>query len=237
MTIGEFFIGLLSDVAASLVMKLRIRKLFPNDYTRFWDPFFRSDLVIITPAEEIEPQIKSQVLDFQGLEVLKGIFQQYYRGRYKQTNCQDVSRNLLVENLLLVAGPIPNLLTRHILKPDKASVRYYFDDHVLRDKENPNLNLAEELDEDSMHPTTDYGIISSLKNPFNLKSRVIISSGVYGWGTYAGLVALSNKEILKYLTEHADDKEFQILVKIGVYRRVPEDPVLLRDTLHIVKQA
>jgi hypothetical protein len=192
-------------------------------------------LVIITPAQEEEPEIKSQVLDFQGLEVLKGVFQQYYPKLYKQTSCNDVNRDTLNNHLLLVAGPVANTVTKHILKPENNSVRYYFKDHSIVDKYHPEVSLTEELIQQGMYPEFDYGIISFLKNPFNSKKHVIISSGVYGWGTYGGLLVISDKEKLKFLNETTKGRDFQVLVKVGIYKRLPEEPILLTDTLHIIE--
>ena len=235
MVISNFIVGLFSDIAASLVLKLRFRKLFPNEYTRFWDPLFSDDLIIVTPAEEIEPQIKSQVLDFQGLDELKQVFQRYYRNRYKQTSCDGVSREMLKRNLLLVAGPIANNLTKHILKPESLAVRYYFEGHDLIDKKFPDRQYPVQMIEDGISPSVDFGIISKFINPFNPEKNVLISSGVFGWGTYAGLVLLSKKESLKFLYTNVGKKQFQILLRVGVYQRVPEDPVFIPETLHIVE--
>lgn len=236
LTVGNFILGLISDIAATLVLKLRFRNLFPNEYTRFWNTLFANDLVIVTPAEEKEALTKSQVLDFQGLDELKQVFQHYYRDRYRQTSCDGVHRDMLRNNLLLIAGPVANRLTRHVLKPENEFVRYFFNDHVLTDKQNPEKKFVIELLEDGKYPSVDYGIISRFTNPFNSRKKVIISSGVFGWGTYAGLVLLSKKEILRYLFEQVGENQFQILVRVGVYRRVPEDPVLLPETLHIVER-
>src|SRR3989304_2492248 len=112
----EFLLGLLSNIASSWLGKLNFPRLFPNSQTKFWDPILKDGLVIVTPATEEEAQIKSQVLDFQGLDELKTqVINKYYQGKYKQTTCDNLSNEWLHQNLLLVAGPIPNTITRHIL--------------------------------------------------------------------------------------------------------------------------
>lgn len=233
----DFLLGIFTDIIASTIMKISIPRLLPNSITRFWDPLFKGGLVIVTPAEEKEPEIKSQALDFHGLEALTKIFQTYYKNRYQRTSCDNLNQELLEKNLLLVGGPIPNTLTRHILKPENPSVRYYFSDHKLIDKQNPEFNLVEELVPEGMYPTLDHAIISCFKNPFNTKKNIVISSGVYGWGTYAGLIALADKEILKFLLEHAVGREFQVLIKVGIFNRIPQEPELLKDSLHLVLRA
>lgn len=229
----DFLVGMLSEFAVKILTSLRIQRIARTPLTRFWDPMFVGGLRIITPYEEKEAEIKSQVLDFQGLAILREALEKHYRGRCVQTDCTNVSPEDLRRNLLLVAGPIPNEVTRHFLNPTNEKVRYYFRGNDIVDGYNPDFALHVELQRRGMYPVVDYGIISRLVNPFDRTKFVIISSGMYGWGTYAGLVALAKEDNLRFLLENARTGEFQILVKVGVFRRVPEEPILLKETLHI----
>lgn len=234
----NFIIAILSSLTANFLITFfsgrNLNKFIPNPILRFWNPLFKDKLIIITPAEEKEKIIKSQVLDFEGLNKLMGIFHKYYRNRFIQTNCEVVSQEMLNHNLLLIAGPIPNSITRHIFKSHKDNLRYNFEGNDIIDRENPSKPIKVDFPKGKDHPTTDYGIISCITNPFNHQKKVLISSGAYGWGTYAGQVALTDKESLKKLIDTTKQKDFQILVKIGVYRRIPEIPELLMDSLHLI---
>lgn len=230
----EFLLGILSNLVSSLLGKLNIPRLFPTSQTRFWDPVLRGGLVIVTPAEEQEANIKSQVFDFQGLDELKSqVINKYYKGNYKQTTCDNISQEWLRRNLLLIAGPIPNTITRHILDQTNESIRYYFDDHNVVDKKNPERTIQADLGAQG-YPPVDYGIITKLRNPFNREKWVVIASGMFGWGTYAALVALSRKSILDVMRQHSANQGFQIIVKTRVYNRIPEEPILNQESIHVI---
>ena len=89
----EFLLGLLSNLISSLLGKINIPRFFPTSQTKFWDPIFKGNLVIVTPAEEQEANIKSQVYDFQGLDELKlQVIDKYYKGKEDQQYQQDADQ-------------------------------------------------------------------------------------------------------------------------------------------------
>lgn len=230
----EFLLGLLSNIASSWISRFNLPRLFPNSRTKFWDPILKDSFVIITPAAEQEHEIKSQVLDFLGLDELKTVvISKYYQGKYKQTTCDNVSTEWLKRSLLLIAGPIPNTITRHILSQENKSVRYYFEGNDIVDKKKPKKTIHADP-ATAGYPQIDYGIISRLRNPYNREKWVVIGSGMYGWGTYAALISLTTKEILDFIHKHAGSNEFQILVKTRVNNRISEEPSLVIESLHIV---
>ncbi|MBV6450315.1 MAG: hypothetical protein MHPDNHAH_01038 [Anaerolineales bacterium] len=230
----EFILGLLSNLASSWMSKLNIPRLFPNSQTKFWDTILRGDFVIVTPASEQEHAIKSQVFDFLGLDVLKTtVINKYYHSKYRQTTCDNVSKEWLQRNLILVAGPIPNTITRHILTQENKSVRYYFNGNDIIDKKKPKKIIHVDLT-NLGDPSIDYGIISRFRNPFNREKWVVVASGMYGWGTYVALVSLTRKDILDFIREHAGKDEFQVLVETRVHNRIAEEPTLIRESLHVV---
>lgn len=234
----DFLLSLISSITTSWigqwVSKLNLPRLFPNNQTKFWDPIMRSGFVIVTPAEEKEAHIKSQVLDFQGLDELKlQVIYKYYQGKYKQTTCDNIPNEWLQRNLLLVAGPIPNTITRHILNKNNNSVRYYFDGNTIIDKKKTKKVIQADISNIG-YPLIDYGIISRLRNPFNRKKWVVVLSGMFGWGTYASLVSVTTKDILEYINKHTKNNEFQVLVLTHVHDRIPNQPSLVKESLHIV---
>lgn len=230
----EFLLGLFSNLISSWLGKLNVPRLFPSSQTRFWDSIFKGGLVIVTPGSEEEANVKSQVFDFLGLDELKThVINKYYQGKYKQTTCENVSTEWLNRNLLLVAGPIPNTTTRHILNQENKSVRYYFNGNNIIDKEDANGTIQASIGSQGS-PLIDYGIISKLRNPFNRNKWVVIACGMYGWGTYAALIALAKKDILDIIRQHAENKEFQVLVQTRIYNRISEEPTLIGESMHIV---
>jgi hypothetical protein len=230
----DFILSILSNLASSWLGKLNIPRLFPDSKTKFWDPIFKGGLVIVTPDSEEEAKVKSQVFDFQGLDELKAnIVFRYYKDTFKQATCLNVSNEWLHRNLLLVAGPIPNTITRHILNKENDSVRYYFEGNHIADKKNPKGTIKGILGPQG-YPQIDYGIISKLRNPFNREKWVVIASGMYGWGTFAALLSLTKKDILDFLNQDTTKREFQVLIQTRVYNRLSEDPILIKESLHIV---
>ncbi|MCL0080194.1 hypothetical protein M1O19_04550 [Dehalococcoidia bacterium] len=221
----SYLIGLLTLITPWALKRFLDYKNKDRPIGKFWAPMLNGGLSIITPSEERESDIKSQVFDFLATSDIEKQFDRMFAGKYQRYTCESLSRDILTNNLLLVAGPIPNDVTKEVL--ERADTRYYFEGNDITDKMNADFCKKADIKNDII--VRDFGIITKCKNPFQKGRSVIIGSGCYGWGTWGALEALLNPQNLQFLSgKH--DPYFQILVSVSVFRRLPEEPILIKDT-------
>jgi hypothetical protein len=221
----SYLTGLLTVLTPWAVRKFLDYKNRRRPFEKFWKPMFREGLSIITAAEEKESEIKSQVFDFLATSDAEKEFDRVFTGKYWRYTCDALAPDSLGRNLLLVGGPISNEVTKEIWK--KADTRYYFEENDIRDKMNPDFSKKPNIENGIV--VRDYGIITKCKNPFQQGRSVIVVSGCYGWGTWGSLETLLNPQNLKFLSEKGD-LFFQVLVSINVFRKLPQRPILIKDT-------
>ena len=192
---------------------------------KFWTPMLNGGLSIITAHEEKELEVKSQVFDFLAISDIKKEFDRMFAGKHCLFTCENLSQDALQKNMFLVGGPIPNAVTREVLSNE--DIRYYFERNNIKDKMNPDFCKKAVIENNIV--VRDYGIITKCENPFRQDRSVIIGSGCYGWGTWSALEALVNPQILQFLYGKGDPY-FQILVSVNVFRKLPQEPILMGET-------
>lgn len=221
----SYLIGLLTLLTPWSIRKFLYYKNKQRPTGKFWSPMFDKGLSIITATEEKEPEIKSQVFDFLAINDIEKEFHKTFLGKYWRYTCTAISPDALKRNLLLVAGPIPNDITREVLH--RVDTRYTFRGNDIINKMDPNFSQKAEIENDIV--VRDYGIITRCKNPFHGNRNVIIVSGCYGWGTWGALKALLDPQNLRFLSTKKAPY-FQILVSVGVFRKLPQETILKKDT-------
>lgn len=192
---------------------------------KFWGDMFDGNLSIITASEEREPEIKSQVFDFLALSDAEKEFDRMYPDKYRRYTCTTLLPDTLNKNLLLVGGLIPNDITKEVFH--RTDLRYTFQGNDIIDKIDPNFSQKAEIENGIV--VRDYGIITKCKNPFCGNRNVIIVAGCYGWGTWGALEALLDSQNLRFLSGKKAPY-FQILVSVGVFRKLPQEAILKKDT-------
>lgn len=221
----SYLIGLLTLITPWVIKRLLDYKNKLRPIGKFWGPMLNGGLSIITASEEREPEIKSQVFDFLATSDIEKEFDRMFAGKHRLCTCGSLSQDTLKKNMFLVGGPIPNDVTKEVLS--SADTRYYFEGNDIRDKMSPDF--CKKADIKNGIVVRDYGIITKCKNPFRQDRSVIIGSGCYGWGTWGALEALLNPQNLQFLSGKGDPY-FQILVSVNVFRKLPQEPILMKDT-------
>jgi hypothetical protein len=135
-----------------------------------------------------------------------------------------VSGDVLKENLILVGGPEFNLITREVMDRLKTSIRFG----------NPRLNeiafhdtcdnrvLAPKVNSISGEVIKDYGLVVRAKNPFAPEKWVTVIAGSFGFGSWAGARYAASGEMAKR-KEIAGKKEYELLVECEVVGGSPQN--------------
>ncbi len=233
----SYIIGLLTLATPYGVSKFIRWKNTTRPFGRFWSPMVAGGLSIITAAEEREPEIKSQVFDFLAVNDAITKFKTFLGQEFVPFTCDATSTECLSRNLLLVGGPIPNDVSKELMK--SPSVRYVFrvndspeslgklEGNDIVDRKDTGFVRRPEF-EDSV-VKQDCGIITKCANPFHSGRQAVIVAGCYGWGTWAALESLLNPKNLAFLLGKRA-RYFQVLVSVSVFRRLPQEPRLEEST-------
>jgi len=162
----------------------------------FYQKFFKSEFYIVVPPADIDPiHPGTQSLDFIGAMEIQEMLTNFGIS-VKRVTSDKISDNEKKNNLLLVGGPIPNSLVTSLF--DRKEIVYKFggeDGHSIIN--NKGLEINPQIKEGQKK--FDLGIITRIKNPYNIDNDIIISCGSYGWGTQAALRILKDKDSLEYL--------------------------------------
>lgn len=87
-------------------------------------------------------------------------------------------------------------------------------------------------------PAVDYGVIIRARNPFNPKKAIVVISGAYGYGAWAGAGLTRDDTFLEQCAalqeRHRQDGgrgdwvQLECLFKVGIFDRRPQAPEILR---------
>lgn len=234
----SFLIGLLVTGIPYAIHWLREWNSLKKPFKKFWTSMFIGGMTIITASEEREKIVRSQVLDFVALSDATREFNVYFKGKFDVETCDNMSQSSVRKNLLLVGGPIPNSMTKHLHEEMGDVVTYAF-----RIDKQPNTKGTRKGNQIiNVHSSRvvrapkfkgdlvveDYGIITKYINPFNSERHIIIVEGCYGWGTWASLNVILNPRFLKLLLK---ENVFQVIVSVRMFNRTPGEPQLVPRTL------
>lgn len=185
-----------------------------KDIRVFFKKYRKYQLLILVPPKDIDLQIKGTITnDYLGMANFRS-FCDKYRINTTLTKANCVSQNDCKNNLLSLAGPIPNDKTRFFF--DFEEIKYCFggkNEHSIIDKKSNKDLYSSEITEGKIK--TDYGIITRMKNPYNKDNDVLITAGCYGFGTQAAIESLAEIPILKFLNKQKH-YYFQVIVKCKV---------------------
>lgn len=126
------------------------------------------------------------------------------------------------ENIVLIGGPIANESVKNIMK--SFEFPFEFKNHVLIDKYK-NKSYGKEYEGVESIPE-DYAFIFKKQNPYNPQKTLIIIAGCYGYGSYAGALALTDPVILRDIDRRTETKLIGAVIKTRIYHETPQKPSL-----------
>lgn len=132
----------------------------------------------------------------------------------------------LEDNIVLIGGPETNEITREIMQ--NFRIPFSFSNHILIDTYH-NIKYKPKLDEEK-NVLEDYAFILKMKNPYNNQKTIIIISGCFGYGTYAGAVAVTDYKILRTISKKIKKskvKSIGIIVKSHIINKIPQRPFIV----------
>jgi hypothetical protein len=198
---------------------------------KFLGPMFNGGLSIITTGGEWQSTTKSQFCDYVAANDAERIFQKQFRTRYSRYTDEEISGDVLKRNLLLVAGPLSNAVTKDVLA--RVNATYVLQDHDIVDKGDVTFCRKSELSAGGQI-VKDYGVITKCLSPFNEDRGVIMAMGCHGWGTQAALAALFDPKVIDFLLQKKTEC-WEIVVFVNVMNRRAGKPVLEKIRLSLFK--
>jgi hypothetical protein len=156
---------------------------------RFLRRFGREGGILVIPPGERGSWRGTQTYAIQGVLELQDILCDLGY-RLRRVRSDQISENLLKENIISIGGPIPNDITKELL--NKSEINYKFNGNEIFSKKTSKIEFSPLMDNESIK--RDYGIITKMKNPYNRKKECVIVCGCLGWGTQACLKVLTEKE-------------------------------------------
>lgn len=190
------------------------------DILKFYGKFIGEPCCIVYPPMEVDPPEKgTQVNDFEGIMELQKFFLNNFRKDLLTVKSDAMSeKEKRQNNLICIGGPMVNEITAELLLKDE--IVYRFDGHnKIVDKLSNQTMYVCDYDPhimDNNYPSNDFGIITRMKNPYNLEMDAIISCGCFGWGTKACINVLRSEEHIKQLTKY---RYFQALCSCDIDRK------------------
>ena len=157
----------------------------------------------------------------------------------------------LEEDLILIGGGDSNGISKKVEEGGRIGFHYQHDPRAFCDLKESTEYHADtiEMDLSKANDTalervniferdgknvagiiiTDYGILARIRSPFNPHRKLIIISGLYGYGTWGGARLLADEEFLKKCSQLGAE-EFECLYRVDVLQDVPikVQPVILR---------
>ncbi len=201
-------------IAPNGVIQLSYYFKIERHIRKFFENFEKKGAVLIVPPADVDTIIKgTQICDFLGLMELQEVFHELGY-EMKTVRADDISEEEKRHNLISVSGPIPNAVTKFLLEQNE--VKYKFggpDGHSIINLKDSNVKFNPLKNEKGLI-TTDFGIITRMKNPYEPNREAIIVCGSYGWGTQAALRLLTDKDSLVYLNNFG--QYFQVICTCGV---------------------
>ncbi|MDX6584627.1 MAG: hypothetical protein QOI10_3811 [Solirubrobacterales bacterium] len=188
----------------------------------FFKPFLKEAVIVVPPFQDVDPVIRgTQVQDYMGVIQLIGTLAGLGSHIIAEP-AEAVSETSKRKNIIAVGGPIPNPITREVLR--QPGLIYGFptgpsdDDangdpatqHVIVDRGGRRFDCEFGAPEKVVK---DYAIITRCSNPYQSDKDIIVVCGIFGWGTRAGLQLLCNARTLKFIQGKANDKSchFQVI--------------------------
>lgn len=109
-----------------------------------------------------------------------------------------IARNLFKQNLIVVGGPVTNLITRDInnFLPMKFAKE---EGWALKDRE-------------GMHSRDYEGVVEKIKNPFDKSKEVIMLGGIWNIGTLSAMLAATRFSKLTFRS-YNDEAPWHVLVR------------------------
>jgi hypothetical protein len=228
------FLGILVGAAPWVIPKAWYYFSTSKPTKRFWNPMFKQGGVsLITTAGKWQSPTLSQFCDFIAVIKAGTFFEKHFPGKYHLFTCEDNAPDVLTRNLILIAGPLSNSVTKHVL--EKIKVRYTFKNHDIIDLSTGDYVRRSKIKDSNLpNSAEDYGIITKCVNPFNPNTRVIMAMGSHGWGTQAALEALFDPKNLNFLLAQNVDC-YQLLISVAVHERHCGTAILETDSFVQIK--
>jgi RimJ/RimL family protein N-acetyltransferase len=202
------FLGyLIGRVWQSLVARQRYRRA-----RRFWRPVIGDDFQIVIsrfePEGFREPTGVVGGGDAIASRILADLFDRIGLDR-PETLYVDEPRLDRRKNLILLGGPDSNRVTAeamrrvsaglHVVDPGPGAPMEVHDtlEGESGDVAGPRAFVADPADPEM----TDYGVVTRVRNPFNPRRALVVISGAYGYGTWAGALVTQTPEFLRLCAE------------------------------------
>ncbi|PSP75683.1 hypothetical protein BRC81_14970 [Halobacteriales archaeon QS_1_68_20] len=197
----------------------------------FWEDFVEEGFIVVLPPRDVDDEISGTMsFDYLGkdemMDELTGVFGPLDSYRERITS-DDFDQNDHDLNVLAVAGPKPNHVTRELLY-GQPEIVYRFERNESNDVDTPDdirHKIVGERDGEQLefeteytdegNITRDFGIITWAKSPYNDDKVIVNVAGGFGQGTYAGFQLLRDRDALRYLLKHGGEY-FQVVYTVNI---------------------
>jgi len=221
----SFIAALLSGIALFSLLAL-LRLLYDIITTKkpvlgFWDRCLRSPVSIVVPTYSDENSLFTSRTISSASAKVESLLCSFHKKPEEIKIFEAIDVHNMEENVILIGGPISNEITRKIMQFFK--VPFYFENHVLNCC---NRKYEPKLDENG-DILEDYAFILKTKNPYNNKKNFIVIAGCYVYGCISGVIAVTDRGILRNIYRKAKRKSVGVIIKSHVINNIPQKPFLL----------
>jgi hypothetical protein len=203
----------------------RVRREIRNRRAkRFWRPFVRSDLAVVSDRHDFpewEQSGLTSVAHARAIEELRGYFEALHLPAFTTVYSGEPSGDLLERSLVLLGGPDANAITRLAAPLLDTTFRF-------GDPERHEIGITDSQTGAIHTPrvpggeiATDFGLLLKVRNPLaslDSRSELIILAGSFGYGTWAAARVSMSKDFLRD-PRVAEGKPVECLVATDVSER------------------
>lgn len=226
---GNLSINLISTLIGFLICQGYhiLKKTYQVKITKyFWKPFAdgNQSFVIIGHIKEFNDWERSGLIGFGdavALAELKSYFDSMNIKSVAINYDNDIDKDALKSNLILIGGPTTNIITKKVLSNIHSTLKFEeLSLAILDTKENKKYVPSVDRSGDD---GVDYGLIIRAKNPFEKSKKVVVIAGSWGYGTWAGAIHSISTNFNEEIYPCLSFDSFECLVKSNIILGTPQN--------------
>jgi len=198
----DVIINLISTLMGFLIhsgwnaIKDRYRK---NNLIQLWHPFLNSEFKVVI-SHYSNQKFKDQGYQSTGFReqggfmaygdamataTLQAFFESAGITKFSIVSDENIQGDDLKNNLILIGGPIANVITKQVMEKVNTSFKFEGKDGAIKDSVTKR-NYIPNFDRQPNEQSIDYSLVIFTYNPFDPTKKVIIIAGSLAFGTWAG---------------------------------------------------
>ena len=214
-----------ASLAIHTVSKAIIRGLGMKYYRQVWNFSKGGVRLVVADLPVPQPDCTTGVGQLLGTSVIMSVIQSLYYCSPETLKIESSNHAMAHGeyercNLVLLGGPITNLVTRRVLNETELGEKltWNFSDHTLyRQISEPGVKeeyTADVVKDDWVHH--DFGLVVKAPSPFSPQRLIYILAGCRSFGTYAAAASLVSLKSVKKIARYSGDRSFEGVVRIDI---------------------